>query len=531
MLPPHHAAQAARYCQQGYWRAEPVPDHLREGAERRPHALALVDRIGSMTYAELDRAADSVAAFLASRGVGPGDAVGIQLPNTRSFAVVQQAAIRLGAAYVPLLPQLREGDLAYMLDVAKVSVLVVPTLWRNFDHREMAAALMKTLPGLRTVLVDGDVEPGSGLISLARIPPARFFGKPLDPNALRDILFTSGTEAQPKGVLHSYNTQCFGLHRQIAAFGLGPDDVVMAASPVGHVTGAVNGVETALMIGGKVVLLDIWNPGEALDLFERERVTMMWGAATFFTDLVREQRAKPRDISAFRLALTAGAPVPRELVTAVGEVLGGNLLAAFGQSEGQNIALSRPTDPIERIIGYDGRIHDGIDFRLRGEDGEDRTIGRGELIYRGPNLSLGYLERKHMAAAFESDGFIRSGDIGEVDADRYLRIVGRAKDIIIRGGENISPAEVEGLLFGHPAITAASVVGVPDERLGQHAVAVIVPAAGMKPTVADLTAWLAERNIAKFKWPEEVMLVDELPMTPSGKVRKDVLRTMLAERA
>lgn len=529
MLPPHHQPFADMYRRNGDWITTPVPDFLRQHARAAPARTALVDRSGAMTYAQLDAAVDGMAAFLTAQGVGPGHAVAIQLPNIRAFAIVQQATLRMGATYVPLLPQLRQHDLAYMLAIARARVLVIPDVWRGFDHRPMALALAEQVEELSTLIVAGEAN-DPRLVSIDAVPPASYVAPDVDPDGVRNILFTSGTEAQSKGVKHSFNTQSYGLKQHVTLFGLGQADVIMAASPVGHVTGAVNGIETAIMVGGTVVLLDIWDPGVALDLFERESVTMMWGAATFFTDLARAQGERPRDLQAFRLALTAGAPVPRDLVALVRERLGATLVAAFGQSEGQNIAINRLDDPIEWIAGWDGRIHDGIAYRLVDDDGVATQVGRGEFVYRGPNLCLGYLDPAHDAAAFERDGFIHSGDVAEVDADRHLRIVGRRKDIIIRGGENVSPAEVEGLLFDHPMIAQVSIVGVPDERLGQRAVAVIVPAAGMTPSLADLTRWLQDKGVAKFKWPERLDLVDELPMTASGKVRKEVLRALLLER-
>lgn len=527
MLPVHHQPFAETYRAGGDWITTSVPDFLRDNAERDPERIALVDRDGAMSYAALDAAVDAMAAFLAGKGIGPGDAVAIQTPNIRAFAIAQQAAIRMGAAYVPLVPQLREHDLAYMLGSAGAKVLMVCDVWRGFDHRPMALALADQVEGLDTLIVAGESS-DPRLIPIDSIPAASFSAPDVSPDAVRNILFTSGTEARPKGVLHSFNTQSYGLKRHIGLFGLSEKDVIMAASPVGHVTGAVNGVEMAMMTGGTVVLLDSWDPHAALDLFAREGVTMMWGAATFFTDLARAQSEKPRDLSAFRLALTAGAPVPRDLVALVRERLGATLVAAFGQSEGQNIAINRIDDPIARIAGWDGRIHDGITYRLVDEDGRETQQGRGELVYRGPNLCLGYLDPAHVAAAFDPDGHIHSGDLAEVDGDRYLRIVGRRKDIIIRGGENISPAEVEGLLFDHPRIAQLSIVGMADARLGQRAVAFIVPAPGPAPTLADLTQWLNGKGVAKFKWPERLEIVDSLPMTASGKVRKEALRAILA---
>ncbi|MEO5641513.1 MAG: AMP-binding protein, partial [Sphingomicrobium sp.] len=397
--------------------------------------------------------------------------------------------------------------------------LVIPSNYKGFDYPAMANAIHAP-----NVFAIG----GSFDAAVRDHAPAGRRNPPPDADASRAILFTSGTESRPKGVVHSYNTLFFGMKRHVEQFGLGPDDVVMCVSPVGHGTGAVNGVEFALHLGATLVLEQSWSPQTGLASMARHGATMMWGATTFYTDLVEAAADADQDLPAFRLAFTAGAPVPRELVGLVRERLGATLIAAYGQSEGQNISITRLDDPPAKIAGSDGRFHDGIDWQLRGPNGEPVAPGEeGEIAYRGANVCLGYLDPAHTAAAFDTDGFIASGDIGRVDADGYLRIVGRAKDIIIRGGENISPAEVEDLLFGHPMIEQVSVIGYRDPRLGQRACAVVVPRPGTRPELADLTAHMAARKVAKFKYPERILLIDALPMTASGKVRKDVLRALL----
>lgn len=522
-LPPHHAPRAAEYVKRGYWTSGPVPDALKAAATRSPGKIALIDRDGAMDYAALDTAARRFALALLARGLGPGDRVAIQLPNARAFAIAQQAALRIGAAYVPLLPQLRDGDVEYALRAAGCRALIVPDSFKGFDHAAMAARM----PVEHAFVVGSSFD-----AALAEDHPeleARLDATTIDPDALRVVLFTSGTESRPKGVLHSYNTQYFGLKRHVAYFGLGADDVVMCVSPVGHGTGAVNGVEFAIHLGATVVLMDTWEPASGLEAMRRDGATMMWGATTFYADLAQtaEGTEPPRD---FRLAFTAGAPVPRRLPNLVRDRLGATLIAAYGQSEGQNITITRLDDPVEKLTGSDGRFHDGIDWKLTDGTRAALPAGReGEVAYRGPNVCLGYLDPEHTARAFDAEGFIYSGDLGQVDADGYLRITGRAKDIIIRGGENISPAEVEDLLFDHPMIDRVSVVGYPDARLGERACAVILPRDGARPTLADLAAHMAAKNVAKFKYPERVLLVDAMPMTPSGKIRKEALRPLVAE--
>ncbi|KHK89167.1 AMP-binding protein [Novosphingobium malaysiense] len=523
ILPAHHAPRAADYLAKGYWISGPAPDPLALAAQRSPEKTALIDRDGALNYAALDRLVDQFALALLTRGLGPGDRIAIQLPNVRAFAIAQQAALRIGAAYVPLLPQLRDADVEYALTASKARALVVPGIFKGFDH----AAMAQRMPVEHVFVVGDSFEMALAEDNSAQA--ARLAALAVDPDALRVVLFTSGTESKPKGVLHSYNTQYFGLKRHVTYFGLGPDDVVMCVSPVGHGTGAVNGIEFAIHLGATVVLMESWNAASGLDVMRQHGATMMWGATTFYADLVRAAEGAP-PLEHFRYAFTAGAPVPQQLPALVSERLGATLIAAYGQSEGQNITITRADDPIEKLLGSDGRFHDGIDWKL--VDANRQPLPRdaeGEIAYRGPNVCLGYLDPAHTARAFDEDGYIYSGDLGRVDANGYLRITGRAKDIIIRGGENISPAEVEGLLFDHPMIDKISVIGFPDERLGERACAVILPAGSEKPEVADLVRHMAGKNVAKFKYPEAVLLVDEMPMTASGKIRKEVLRPLVLE--
>jgi acyl-CoA synthetase len=529
----HGAERSDAYCHSGWWTDKPVADSIGDIARAEPQRVAIVDRSGTMTYAQLDQSVRRAAAGLWNLGLRGGDVLAIQLPNWREFAVFQQAAARIGVAYVPLLPQLREAEIGYLLSACKAKVIVVPGVHRNFDHVAMVNALRSKLPSLKAVF-SVDRTPGATHVDafLAQdwdtSESDAAASKGIDGNALRAILFTSGTESRPKGVLHSYNTLFYSLKLHREYFSLTPEDCILVASPVGHATGAVNGLEMTFLVGCKAMLLEQWNPQVAIETIARERCTMMWGATTFFTDLVRATNLREHDTSCFRLALTAGAPVPRKLVTEVEACFGAYLIAAYGQSEGQNIAINRLDDPIEKITGSDGCFNVGVDYKLVDSERIEVPSGAtGELAYRGPNVCHGYLEPAHTAAAFDQEGFIYSGDLASIDVDGYLRILGRRKDIIIRGGENISPSEIEDVLFKHPGIKAVTVIGYPDERLGQRACAVVIPKDGVTVTLADISSFLDKLKMAKFKYPERVILVDQLPMTPSGKVRKEALRQTL----
>lgn len=538
VLPTHHQPRADAYRRAGWWQTAPVSSSLREHARLAPSRIALVDRFGTLSYGELEHAVQRLACALWAHGLRPGQVLALQLPNRREFVLFQQAAARLGIAYLPLIPQLRSAELLDQLKRTRAAALVVPAQYRGFDHLTMATDLQIQMPDLKVFVTDTSVPVPAGTIAVDSLLDAPWEHKHadaveaivVDPDALRAILFTSGTESRPKGVLHNWNTLHYPLRLHRELFTLGHDDAVYTCSPVGHGTGAIFGVELALYVGAKLVLEEQWNADGALQTLAREGCSMMWGATTFYTDLVAAAETAGIATPQFRYAFSAGAPIPRDLVLQVRERLGAQLIAAYGQSEGQNIAINRPDDPLDKITGSDGRFNPGIEYKLVDNERQAVAAGdAGEIAYRGPNVCLGYLDDEHTAAAFDAEGFVYSGDLGVIDADGYLRIVGRRKEIIIRGGENISPREIEDLLFGAPGIAEISVVGLPDERLGQRACAVVVTQADTVVTLQTLIEHLAQRQIAKFKYPERLVIAASLPRTASGKVQKEVLRRQILD--
>lgn len=537
-LPGHHAAHAARYAQLGYWSAAAVPDTLGAAAREHPAKTALIDRNCAVTYAELDRIVRRLAAGLYASGVRRGDVVALQLPNWKEFVYVQQAVARLGATYLPLIPQLRAREMEFILRESIAVAAVVPADYRGFDHAAMLDSLRPRLPALRDIYVVGGPAL-SGNIALDEFLVhawEREAGAAVEeivvwPNEVRALFFTSGTEANPKGVLHSYNTLAYPFRIHARDFGLASGDALFVCSPVGHATGCVFGVEFGLFIGAKIVLKDTWSPREAMELIARERCTQMWGATTFFSDLVDAVEHFPVDLSCLRLLCSGGAPIPRELVRQVRERIGGQLVAAYGSTEGMNVTINRLDDPAEKVAGSDGRFNPGVDYKLVDDTRRTQPAGSaGEIAYRGPNVCLGYLDPQQTARSFDAEGYFYSGDLGVVDKDGYLRVVGRKKEIIIRGGENISPAEIEDILYRHPKISAVAVFGLPDERLGESACAAVIPRPGEILTLEEVTQFLQTQGVAKFKFPQRLEIVSEFPRTPTGKLRRNALRDDLLER-
>jgi acyl-CoA synthetase (AMP-forming)/AMP-acid ligase II len=532
------SAMIEEYTARGYWGTRLMSTYLERAARETPSKIALVHRGRRISYAELQGTVTRVAAGLRALGLGRGDAIGIQLPNWIEFSYFHLAVTRIGAISNPLLPSLRAHEIEYMARHARTSALVVPASYRGFAHPRMVEEVRARLPDLRHVFVVGG-QGGKDTIGVEEFlqRPWERDATPLpelagDANDPRLLLFTTGTEASPKGVLHSHNTLHFALTTFARGFGCAADDVVLLPSPVGHATGAVYGHDLGMLLGGKIVLQDQWNAEEAVELIEREGCTVMWGATAFLHDLAHAENVGRHDVRSLRLFASGGAPIPRDLVRQAQDVIGCRVAAAYGSSEGMNVTINGPEDPLEKVVGTDGRPNPGIDVRLTDDAGRPVAQGApGEITYRGPNVFLGYLaDPERTAAAFDADGFFHSGDLGVLDPDGYLRVVGRKKDIIIRGGENISPAEIENLLYAHPGVREVAVVGMPDSRLGERVCAFVVPRDDGAPTLHELCDFLVARRVAKFKLPERVEIVGELPKTPTGKVRKHLLRDAIAEQ-
>lgn len=540
MIQPHlTAGRIAAHVRAGFWSLGLEPDRLSAAATRHPHKTALVDRAGSLTYAELNATVDRVAAGLLAAGVQSGDVVALQLPNWREFVFFQFAAVRMGAVYLPIVPNLRAHEMRYLLAASGAVALVVPASFRGFDYGDMVVSLRDELPALRHVFVVG--APGApGLHGLGdwlrqswELRPGikqRLSDVQRDANAVRALLFTSGTEANPKGVLHTANTIQYYCRTFAQNFHCSDSDVIFVPSPVGHATGSICCLELAVALGAKAVLQDIWDPDAALELIEGERCTVTWGATAFLHGLTYAASLAERDVGSFRLFASGGAPIPRSLVQDSLQNLGCKVAAAYGSTEGLNVTINQWNDPIGKVVNTDGRPNPGIDLKIAGADGCRLPPGEtGEISYQGPNLFVGYLGQSgHTPSSLDAEGYFYSGDLGVLDSDGYLRVVGRKKDVIIRGGENISPSEVENLLFRHPAIEAVAIVGMPDDRLGERACAYVIPAPGQTLTLDDVVRYLEDARVARFKWPERLELVSELPMTAAGKVRKEVLRQDIA---
>ena len=527
---PSEWAQRA-YGETGRWDGRLLDGYLDDAAARRPDGLAVVDGDVRLDYAELRDRVARASAGLRALGVGPGEVVAMQLPNWWEALVVHFAILRLGAISNPVMPILRERDLGGVLADGGAKVLVSAAEHRGFDHGALATRLAGALPDLeRVVTVRGRRDGAMTFDDLCAddVGGEAAGGRHADDPVV--LLFTSGTESRPKGAVHSHNTLGYEDRTIIELYGLDGDDVVWAPSPVAHITGVLYAFHLSTMLGAPVVLQDVWDPDRGLGLVEAERCSFVVAATPFLHGITYSDRVGAVDVSSLKTFVCGGADVPPDLIRDAERRLGVRAMRLYGSTEIPTVTSTPADAPSELRSTTDGRPIADAGVRVVDDEGADVSAGSpGRILARGPEAMLGYLHRE--AQPFDAEGWFDTGDLGVLDGSGYLTVVGRAKDIILRGGENISAKEVEDLLYGHPGIADVAVVAVPDPRLTERACAVVVPRPGASLDLASIVEYLEGQSIARQKFPERLELVDELPRTPTGKVQKFRLRAMVAERS
>jgi cyclohexanecarboxylate-CoA ligase len=533
------AGTIARYVRDGEWANRTLDDYLETHARERGDKLAIVDRRWRLTYRELNRLAHRVACGLLHLGVGPGDVISIQMPNWAEWLIVYCAATKIGAVTNSIGAVYREHEVGYILDYAGTSVMVIPDEFRGFSYTEMLSGLRSKLPALRDVLVVGDRIP-SGMRSFAafldtpweeRYSAGDVAARRPDPNQVTTLMFTSGTEANPKGVMHTHNTLGVGTRQPYDVLDLRDDDVVFMASPIGHVTAVLLAARMPLMYGMTTVWQDLWNPEAAVELIAREGCTFTFSATPFLHGLLYAPNANRDTLRTFRLFGCGGAPIPRELVRRAEDVHGFHVGACYGSSEALVVSATTPDAPRERRYSADGRILPEVESRIVDPDtGAPKKPGEdGELEVRTPALFAGYYrDPERTAAVVTAERWYRTGDLCTLDDEGYLNVVGRKKDMIIRGGANISAREIEELLFTHPKVANVACVAMPDPVLGERVCAFVICAPGESLAFDEMVAFLRDKRIAAWKLPERLEIRDAFPMTTSGKVQKYLLRDEIA---
>jgi acyl-CoA synthetase (AMP-forming)/AMP-acid ligase II len=535
------------YYAAGLWSTDTFHDLLVRRVEDNPDKVFATDGIRSLTFRELFDAAQRLAVGLHRQGLRRGDTAAVQLPNWVEFIQVLAALSRLGVIMVPIMPIYRREDVSYVLSNAGVRAVFCPATFNKFDYLDMYRGLRQEHPDLTIVVARPDsaaddiIGAESGVFSMQALEvdtdddsAKQELDAPPSPDEPFVIVYTSGTTSRPKGCVHTFNTYCSGSRELIAPYGYTEADVQFGPSPIAHTTGLVTSVMMPLLTGASTHLMAKWDPVRGIEDIQRFGCTAAVTAPTFLHTLLAEYDPARHDLSTLRLWVCGGAPIPSAVVERAGATLPNiKVLSLYGRSENLVTTTCSMHDDVTRSLTSDGKAPPGAEVNIVDDNGNEVPRGaEGDIAYRGPSHMIEYLGNpEETAALFTPDGFSRSGDLGVMTEDGYVRITGRTKDIVIRGGMNISVREIEEMLAHHPALQAFSVVGMPDERLGEKVCCFVVTASGHDtPTVEDIREFLLTRGLPIQKTPERVVAVGALPMTATGKVLKHELRKDIAQR-
>ncbi|HFU3627745.1 TPA: medium-chain fatty-acid--CoA ligase [Escherichia coli] len=526
----------AAYRQQGLWGDASLADYWQQTARAMPDKIAVVDNHGaSYTYSALDHAASCLANWMLAKGIESGDRIAFQLPGWCEFTVIYLACLKIGAVSVPLLPSWREAELVWVLNKCQAKMFFAPTLFKQTRPVDLILPLQNQLPQLQQIVGVDKLAPATSSLSLSQIIADN---TPLTTaitthgDELAAVLFTSGTEGLPKGVMLTHNNILASERAYCARLNLTWQDVFMMPAPLGHATGFLHGVTAPFLIGARSVLLDIFTPDACLALLEQQRCTCMLGATPFVYDLLNVLEKQPADLSALRFFLCGGTTIPKKVAREC-QQLGIKLLSVYGSTESSPHAVVNLDDPLSRFMHTDGYAAAGVEIKVVDDARKTLPPGcEGEEASRGPNVFMGYFDEPELTArALDEEGWYYSGDLCRMDEAGYIKITGRKKDIIVRGGENISSREVEDILLQHLKIHDACVVAMPDERLGERSCAyVVLKAPHHSLSLEEVVAFFSRKRVAKYKYPEHIVVIEKLPRTASGKIQKFLLRKDIMRR-
>ncbi|MDP3896294.1 MAG: AMP-binding protein [Mesorhizobium sp.] len=508
-------------------------DYLDNHRREAPARTALVHAGGRMSYAELCREAETLALGLIDIGARAGDTISYQMPNWAETVLIALAAMRIGAICNPIVSIYRNREVSFLLTDARSRFVFMPETYRGFRFADMIAPIARGV-GAQMIVCRGDhpdalsfdalLARGQDLLAQGG---ATAFAE-TDPTKDALYLYTSGTEGQPKGVRHSQATLLSEAWSVLLATDIGPQDSLFMGSPLTHITGFAYACIAGPVRGLKVCLLDIWDIHEAAQLIAREQCAWTVGATPFLQGLL-EDPAMAENIRSLRIFRCGGADVPPSLIRKA-QARGIRAMRTYGCSEHPTISGGVGDDPAKAAT-TDGKVHPQNRVRIADLDDESHILGPGqigEIQSRGDEVFLGYVDSRLDAAAFTADGWLRTGDLGHLDAENYVTVVGRRKDIIIRKGENISAKEVEDLVSELPQVRQCAVIGVPDGERGEMMVAVCVLESGASLSLGQVATHLTEAGIARQKYPERLEILDAMPTNAAGKIRKVDLRAMFS---
>lgn len=538
-----HPQRRSAMAELGAWNDMIITDYLDQAVSSSPDSAALIayrvseDARTTLSYRELDRMVTRMAAGLASLGVKTANVISCQLPNWWQMTALHLACVRIGAILNPLMPIFRERELAFMLGHAQSRVLVIPHSFRGFNYAAMVQGMRSELPALEHVLVIGGNDSANSFEQVLLEQPweeridtrALFAERRLSGDDVVQLLYTSGTTGEPKGVLHTSNTLLSNVRPYAERLHLSSDDTLFMASPMAHQTGFLYGLMMPIYLQTTAVLQDTWDPLYAVKVAAAEKPTFTMASTPFLADLIDIAPSHRDALASLRIFVAAGAPIPEALVEKAGSAVNAQIISAWGMTENGAVTVTRPEDGAERSIHSDGVALPYMEVQVIDDHGQLVANGlEGNLMVRGASLFVGYLKRPELYGV-DDHGWFATGDLARMDAQGYIRITGRTKDVVIRGGENVPVVEIENLLYKHPAISAVALVGCPDDRLGERVCAYVTLHDGHSSlTLEDITAFLLEQRLTKNYLPEYLEVLPALPRTPSGKIQKFKLREQAA---
>ncbi|MBV9995843.1 MAG: AMP-binding protein [Caulobacteraceae bacterium] len=517
----------ARWRDLGLWQDISLAEAMARGAYEHPDALLHIHSArgsSEATLAEAHAAGRRLAGALHGLGLRAGDVIAMQLPNCLENAILFQAAAAIGCVILPIVHIFGPAELGQVLGDSRAKALVMPDRWRNIDFLDRLRRLPE-LPHLAHRILIGEAAP-PGSIAWGELVGSDPPSVDVDPNAPAILLYTSGTTAAPKGAQYSANSFIAELRARAPNEGRPP--CRLSPWPSGHVAGTL-GVFGHAVLGQPMVLMDAWDAEAAAELIERFAVAQSSGTPFHLAGLMEAAARDGRDLSSLEQFIIGATTVPPSVVQA-SEAAGIRCCRSYGSTEMPTFSQCLPDDPLDKRLNSDGRLNPGCEARIVDDAGRDLPPGsEGELAVRGAERFLGYTDPELDRSSFLPDGWFLTGDIARIDTDGFLAITDRKKDIIIRGGENISSREVEELLLRVPGVREAAAIGMPDRRMGERVCAVLLVEDGAAPTLAAIGAAFQEMGVARQKAPEKIVILPDLPRTPTGKVQKAELRRQLAQ--
>jgi acyl-CoA synthetase (AMP-forming)/AMP-acid ligase II len=525
----------AKYTREGFWGGKTFLDYADESIKTCWGKDLIVTDEGRMTFGEVDERANNVAYQLRHLGVKEGDVVSLQLPNWPETFVVYLAISKLGGIANPIVPIYQDREVKYILRDAHSVAMIIPSYFRKFDYAQMMNRLSPELPDLKTVIVVRGSAPNGGMISYDSMvneqAPVKIKPENVSSNDIRLVNYTSGTTADPKGVQHTHNTLIAVQKACMDFCRLSEDDVWLTPAPLTHIQGLLFGLELPFILKNKVVTLSTWNPDKAIELIEKEGVTCSIGATTFLRDMVDSAAKRNYDVKPLKIYLCGGAEVPPELILRAWDHLGWRAMRCYGSTEAPMVGWGIDEHGTkDKGANTDGQVF-RYEVKIVDDGRKELSLGNvGEIKVKGPKMFVGYTKAERNKESFDDEGWFYTGDLGRLDSEGYLEITGRKKDIIIRGGENISPKEIEDLLHLHPSVAEAAVVAMPDMRMGEKVCAYVVLRETKNLSFDEMVEFLVSQDLSKRKIPERLEIIDKFPRTPAGKILKTELRKDVASK-